>query len=84
MNQLAGEGICLVIGTLAGLFGSRLKITGGVILGAMSALITLAAGSEANPAVVAAFHFFRVVFILLTTPAMFYLMRVWFPEVTVK
>ena len=52
--------------------------------GAMSALISLAADSEANPAVVAAFHFVRVVFILVTAPLMFYLMRVWFPEAIVK
>lgn len=52
--------------------------------GAMSALISLAADSEANPAVVAAFHFVRVVFILVTAPLMFYLMRVWFPEGILK
>jgi hypothetical protein len=52
--------------------------------GAMSALITLAADSEAKPAVVAAFHFVRVVFILLTAPLMFYLMRLWFPEMIAK
>jgi hypothetical protein len=173
MNQFAGVGIYLALGTLGGLLGSRLKITGGTILGAMlaviiykvlankpwpvpkeytlvvqiligvmagasytpeigrmllkiafpiivstlilvvagflmslllakmgvldaptaylgtspgamSALISLAADSEANPAVVAAFHFARVVFILVTAPLMFYLMRVWFPNVIVK
>lgn len=52
--------------------------------GAMSALITLAADSEANPAVVAAFHFVRVVFILVTAPLIFYLMKLWLPEMIVK
>jgi uncharacterized protein len=173
MNQFAGVGIYLLLGTVGGLLGSRVKITGGTILGAMlaviiykvladkpwpipkgytlfvqiligvmvgasytpeigrmllkiafpiivstlvlviagfltslllakmgvldaptaylgtspgamSALISLAADSEAHPAVVAAFHFVRVVFILVTAPLMFYLMRVWFPEAIVK
>jgi hypothetical protein len=29
-------------------------------------------------------RFVRVVFILVTAPLMFYLMRVWFPEAIVK
>ena len=173
MSQFAGVGIYLVLGTLGGLLGSRLKISGGTILGAMfavliykvladkpwpiekefalivqiligvmvgasytpeigrmllkvafpiivstlilvvagfmvslalaklgvldaataylgtspgamSALISLAADSEANPAVVAAFHFVRVVFILVTAPLMFHLMRVWFAGAILK
>ncbi len=39
--------------------------------GAMSALIVLAVDSNANATVVSCFHFFRVVFIVLTTPLMF-------------
>jgi len=39
--------------------------------GAMSALIVLALDSNANAAVVSCFHFFRVVFIILTTPLIF-------------
>ena len=39
--------------------------------GAMSALIVLALDSNANATLVTCFHFFRVVFIILTTPFMF-------------
>jgi uncharacterized membrane protein AbrB (regulator of aidB expression) len=49
----------------------------------MSALISLAADSEAGPAVVAA-HFVQVVFILVTAPLMFYLMRFGSPEGLLK
>ena len=39
--------------------------------GAMSALIVLALDNKTNPALVTCFHFFRVVFIILTTPLIF-------------
>lgn len=39
--------------------------------GAMSALIVLALDSNTNATVVSCFHFFRVVFIILTTPLIF-------------
>jgi len=39
--------------------------------GAMSALIVLALDSDANATLVTCFHFFRVVFIILTTPFVF-------------
>ena len=39
--------------------------------GAMSALIVLAIDSGSNPMLVTCFHFFRVVFIILTTPFIF-------------
>ena len=45
--------------------------------GAMSALISLAGESAAHPTVVMAFHFFRVVFIILTAPLIFQLLRFW-------
>jgi hypothetical protein len=43
--------------------------------GAMSSLIALAAEVKAQPAVVAAFHFFRLVFILLTAPLLLKLVQ---------
>lgn len=45
--------------------------------GAMSALIVFAEEVKANSPVVLAFHFFRVVFIVLTAPLAFYLIRLW-------
>jgi membrane AbrB-like protein len=39
--------------------------------GAMSAMISLAVESQINPALVVCFHFFRVVFVLLTAPLIF-------------
>lgn len=45
--------------------------------GAISAMISLAVESQANPTVVLAFHFFRVVFIIVTAPLVFFLMRLW-------
>jgi len=39
--------------------------------GAMSALIVLAIDNDSNPMTVTCFHFFRVVFILLSTPLVF-------------
>jgi membrane AbrB-like protein len=52
--------------------------------GAMSVLVSLAVESQANPPVVLAFHFFRVVFIIVTAPLVFHLIQLWFPEVKVK
>ncbi len=42
--------------------------------GAMSALIVLALDSDANPTIVTCFHFFRVVFIILTAPVIYRLL----------
>jgi hypothetical protein len=39
--------------------------------GAMSAMIPLAVETEINPVLVVCFHFFRVVFVLLTAPLIF-------------
>jgi membrane AbrB-like protein len=39
--------------------------------GAMSAMIPLAVGAGINPVLVICFHFFRVVFVLLTAPLIF-------------
>ena len=39
--------------------------------GAMSALIVLALESEAQPMLVVCFHFFRVIFVILTAPLVF-------------
>jgi hypothetical protein len=52
--------------------------------GAMSVLVSLAVESQANPPVVLAFHFFRVVFIIVTAPLVFHLIQRWFPEVMLK
>ncbi len=43
--------------------------------GAFSALLTLSLDSRADPGIVAAFHFFRVVFILISAPIVFKAMR---------
>ena len=43
--------------------------------GAMSALLSLSLESSANPGIVAAFHFFRIIFILLTAPVVFGCLR---------
>ena len=43
--------------------------------GAMSALLSLSLEGSANPGIVAAFHFFRVIFIILTAPIVFGCMR---------
>ena len=43
--------------------------------GAMSALLSLSLEESANPGIVAAFHFFRVIFIILTAPVVFGCMR---------
>jgi len=45
--------------------------------GAMSALIPLADDSPANVAFVGAFHFFRVVFIILIAPLIYKLIQMW-------
>ena len=52
--------------------------------GAMSALVSIAADSDADPPIVLAFHFFRVLFIIFTAPFVFQLLRFWFPEVPMK
>jgi membrane AbrB-like protein len=46
--------------------------------GAFSALITLSLDSQAESSIVAAFHFFRVVFILITAPVVFRAMQYFF------
>jgi len=45
--------------------------------GGLSALIPLAAEANGLPTVVAAFHFFRLVFILLTAPLVLKLIQAW-------
>jgi membrane AbrB-like protein len=45
--------------------------------GGMSALIAMALESDANPTVVVAFHFFRVVLILLSAPFVYQFLRWW-------
>ena len=43
--------------------------------GAFSALLTLSLDSSADPSIVTAFHFFRVVFILISAPIVFKVMQ---------
>ena len=43
--------------------------------GAMSALLTLSLGTDTQTTVLAAFHFFRVIFIILTAPLAFQLVN---------
>jgi membrane AbrB-like protein len=43
--------------------------------GAMTALLTLSLDSPANTGIVAAFHFFRLLFIMLTAPVVYSLMQ---------
>lgn len=45
--------------------------------GAMSAMVTLAAESNANSPVVLTFHFFRIALIILTAPLVFRLIQLW-------
>lgn len=68
---LVGTGVLLaVIFTRLGLldFGTAYL---GTSPGAMSALIVLALESQAQPMLVICFHFFRVVFVILTAPLIF-------------
>ena len=44
--------------------------------GAMSSLVAMAAESKAQPTIVAAFHFFRLIFILLTAPLLLKLVQI--------
>jgi len=48
--------------------------------GAMTAMVALAAESNAHSPVVLAFHFFRVAFIILTAPLVFRVIQVWFAK----
>jgi len=48
--------------------------------GAFSALVTLSLDSNADPSIVAAFHFFRVVFIFITAPIIFNVMQLVIKE----
>jgi membrane AbrB-like protein len=41
INGLTGVGLYLLVGTVGGLIGSRMKVTGGTLLGAMLAVILL-------------------------------------------
>jgi membrane AbrB-like protein len=45
--------------------------------GAMTALVSMAAETDSNAAVVFVFHFFRIVFVLATAPSLFHLMTKW-------
>jgi uncharacterized membrane protein AbrB (regulator of aidB expression) len=68
---LVGTGILLsIIFTKIGVLDTGSAYLG-TSPGAMSALIVLALDSGTNAALVTCFHFFRVVFIVLTTPIIF-------------
>lgn len=68
---LVGTGILLsIIFTRIGILDTGSAYLG-TSPGAMSALIVLALDSGTNAALVTCFHFFRVVFIILTTPVIF-------------
>lgn len=66
----AGLGICFVLIKTGLLDVSTSYLS--TSPGAMVAMISLAAESKANSPVVLAFHFFRIVFIILTAPLVFY------------
>jgi uncharacterized protein len=68
---LVGTGVILaILFTRLGLLDMGTAYLG-TSPGAMSALIVLALDSGENPTVVTCFHFFRVVFIILTMPIIF-------------
>jgi membrane AbrB-like protein len=68
---LVGTGVLLaVIFTRLGLLDIGTAYLG-TSPGAMSALIVLALESQAQPMLVVCFHFFRVVFVVLTAPLIF-------------
>jgi membrane AbrB-like protein len=68
---LVGTGVLLaVIFTRLGLLDIGTAYLG-TSPGAMSALIVLALESQAQPMLVVCFHFFRVVFVILTAPLIF-------------
>lgn len=69
-------------GMFIGLILNKLKILDistsylGTSPGGMAALIALAKDAKANTTVVAVFHFFRLVFIVITAPIVFYLWKI--------
>ncbi len=68
---LVGTGLTLsFIFSRTGIMDTRTAYLG-TSPGAMSALIVLAIDNDSNPMTVTCFHFFRVVFILLSTPFVF-------------
>lgn len=68
---LVGAGVLLaVVFTKLGLLDIGTAYLG-TSPGAMSALIVLALDSQAQPTLVVCFHFFRVVFVILTAPLIF-------------
>jgi uncharacterized membrane protein AbrB (regulator of aidB expression) len=66
---LVGTGLLLAL--IFKKLGMLDMVTGyiGTSPGAMSAMIPLAVETEINPVLVVCFHFFRVVFVLLTAPS---------------
>lgn len=45
--------------------------------GALSSIFSLAVDANAHPPIVAAFHFFRVIFIILTAPLVLKILQIW-------
>ncbi|MBN2514523.1 MAG: AbrB family transcriptional regulator [Deltaproteobacteria bacterium] len=72
----AGLGICIAL-IKTGLLDSSTSYLS-TSPGAMVAMISLAAESKANSPVVLAFHFFRIVFIILTAPLIFHFIHYLF------
>jgi hypothetical protein len=72
---LVGFVTSLILGRLGVLDAATAYL--GTSPGAISAMISLAVESQANATVVLAFHFFRVVFVIVTAPLVFFLMRLW-------
>jgi membrane AbrB-like protein len=66
----AGLGICIILIKTGLLDASTSYLS--TSPGAMVAMISLAAESKANSPVVLTFHFFRIVFIILTAPLVFH------------
>jgi membrane AbrB-like protein len=72
----AGLGICFVLIKTGLLDASTSYLS--TSPGAMVAMISLAAESNANSPIVLAFHFFRIVFIILTAPLVFHFIHYLF------
>jgi membrane AbrB-like protein len=76
--------VLVIAGLLVGLVLNKIGILDistsylGTSPGGMAALVALATDADANPTVVAVFHFFRLVFILVTAPLVFHLWQIWF------
>jgi hypothetical protein len=72
----AGLGICFIL-IKAGLLDASTSYLS-TSPGAMVAMISLAAESKANSPIVLTFHFFRIVFIILTAPLVFHFIHYLF------